>query len=97
MSFKVTIGTFGDDDTAEIKVDDRPVGWLERVHGERFKSASSYARVIGEHDRVVRDVLNAAFEQLKKHDVDSRKDAKLEVEAAFERAWTQLATKGAVL
>jgi hypothetical protein len=94
-TFKVTIGTFGDDDTAEIKVDGKAVGWLERVHGERFKSASSYARVqyVSHYTIVLTD--DAAFEQLRKHDVPSRKDAKLEVEAAFERAWTQLAAKGA--
>ena len=95
MSFKVSIGTFGDDDTAEIKVDGKVVGWLERVHGERFKSASSRARVqfVSHYTIVLTD--DAAFEQLRKHDVDTRKEAKAEVEAAFERAWTQLVTKDA--
>ncbi|HSX23232.1 MAG TPA: hypothetical protein VLE97_10715 [Gaiellaceae bacterium] len=95
MSFKVTIGTFGDDDTAPIKVDGRDVGWLERVRGERFKSATSYARVqyVSHYSIVLTD--DAADNQLRKHDVDSRKEAKLEVQAAFERAWTQIATKGA--
>ncbi len=84
--FKVTIGTFSDDDTAEIKVDGRAVGWLERVHGERFKSVTSYARVqyVSHYSIVLMD--DFADEQLRKHDVDSRKDAKLEVEYAFNRA-----------
>lgn len=92
MAFKVTIGKFGDDDTAEIKADGRTVGWLERVHGERFKSATSYARVsfVSHYSIVLTD--DAAEEQLKKHDVDSRGEAKLEVERAFRAAWDKLAT-----
>jgi hypothetical protein len=85
---KVAIGKFADDDTAPITVDGRDVGWLERVKGERFKSATSYARVqfVSHYSIMLTD--DAAFEQLKKHDVDSRGEAKLEVKAAFERALT---------
>ena len=93
MKFKVTIGKFGDDDTAEIAVDGRVVGWLERVHGERFKSVTSYARVpyVAHYSIVLTD--DFAFEQLRKHDVDSRAEAKLEVEQTFDRAWQQLVAK----
>ncbi len=45
FKFKVRIGTFGGDDAADITVDGRVVGWLERVHGERFASTMSPARV----------------------------------------------------
>ena len=91
MAFKVAIGTFGDDDTAEIKVDGRAVGWLERVRGERFKSASSRARVsfISHYAIVLMD--DAADDQLREHDVTSRAAAKIEVERAFQRAWDKLA------
>ncbi len=92
MTFKVTIGKFGGDDTAEIKVDGRAVGWLERVRGERFKSATSYARVsfVSHYTIVLTD--DAAYEQLREHDVKSRLAAKLEVERAFQRAWDKLAS-----
>ncbi len=64
------------------------------MHGERFKSATSYARVqyVSHYSIMLTD--DAAFEQLKKHDVASRAEAKLEVAGAFERAWGQLAAKG---
>lgn len=90
MTFQITIGKFGDDDTADIKVDGRVVGWLERVKGERFKSVTSRARVsfVSHYTIVLTDDL--AFDQLRKHDVDSRAEAKLEVACAFEQAWTQL-------
>ena len=93
MTFKVSIGTFGDDDSADIKVDGRVVGWLERVKGERFASASSRARVsfVSHYSIVLTD--DAADEQLKKHDVESRAEAKLEIARAFEQTWTQLITK----
>ena len=93
MAFEVKIGKFGEDDSANITVDGRLVGWLERVYGERFKSASSYARVqyVSHYSIMLTD--DAAFEQLKKHDVDSRGEAKLEVARAFESAWSQVATK----
>lgn len=93
MTFKVTIGKFGDDDTADIKVDGRSVGWLERVKSERFASATSRARIafVSHYSIMLTD--DFADEQLKKHDVDSRKEARLEVERAFELAWTQLVTK----
>ena len=93
MSFKVQIGKFGDDDSAAIKVDDRVVGWLERVKSERFASASSRARVsfVSHYSIMLTD--DAAYAQLRKHDVDTRAEAKLEVERAFESAWTQIATK----
>ena len=93
MAFKVQIGKFGDDDTAEIKVDGRVVGWLERVKGERFASVSSRARIsfVSHYTIVLTD--DAANAQLAKHDVDSRANAKLEVEQAFERAWVQLTAK----
>jgi hypothetical protein len=45
VTFQIKIGTFGDDDAADISVDGKIVGWLERVRGERFASASSRARV----------------------------------------------------
>lgn len=90
MTFKVTIGKFGDDDTAEIKVDGREVGWLERVHGERFKSASSRARVsfVSHYSIVLTD--DFADNQLKNHDVGTRAEAMVEVSRAFEAAWVQL-------
>ena len=40
MKFKVKIGAFGKDDAADIMVDGRVVGWLERVHGERLASVT---------------------------------------------------------
>lgn len=90
MTFKVTIGKFGDDDTAPILVDGHEAGWLERVRGERFKSATSYARVsfVSHYSIMLKD--DAADEQLRKHDVDSRTEAKLEIARAYERAWAQL-------
>ena len=93
MTFKVSIGTFGDDDSADIKVDGRVVGWLERVKSERFASATSRARVsfVSHYSIMLTD--DAADDQLAKHDVDSRAEAKLEVERAFEQAWAQLMTK----
>lgn len=91
MTFKVTIGTFGDDDSADIKVDGRVVGWLERVKSERFASATSRARVsfVAHYSIMLTD--DAADDQLQKSDVASRGEAKLEVERAFERAWQKLA------
>jgi hypothetical protein len=93
-AFKVTIGKFGDDDSADIYVDGKNVGWLERVHGERFKSATSYARVqyVSHYSIMLTD--DAADAQLRKHDVDSRGEAKKEIAAAFERAWEELAKRG---
>jgi hypothetical protein len=90
VTFKIQIGKFGDDDTAEIKVDGRVVGWLERVHGERFASATSRARVsfVSHYSIVLTD--DFADNHLQKHDVDSRADAKLEVERTFDRAWQKL-------
>ena len=89
-TFKVTIGAFGADDSADIKVDGRVVGWLERVHGERFASATSRTRVsfVSHYSIMLTD--DAADGQLKKHDVASRAEAKLEVERAFEQAWEKL-------
>lgn len=91
MAFKVKIGTFGDDDTAEIRVDGREVGWLERVRGERFASASSRARVsfVSHYTIVLTD--DAADDQLTKHDVASRGEAKIEVERAFDAWWAKIA------
>lgn len=90
MSFQVKIGKFDDDDSADITVDGRVVGWLERVHGERFASASSRARVsfVSHYSIMLTD--DAADEQLRKHDVDSRAEAKQEIAAAFERAWLKV-------
>lgn len=90
MSFKVQIGKFGDDDSADITVNGRVVGWLERVKSERFKSATSRARVefVSHYSIMLTD--DAADEQLRKHDVDSRAEAKAEIQSAFERAWAQL-------
>ena len=95
MSFKVSIGKFGDDDAADIKVDGRVVGWLERVKSERFASASSRARVsfVSHYSIVLTD--DFADERLKKHDVDSRAEAKLQVARAFEAAWAQLTQRSA--
>ena len=92
-TFKVTISTFGDDDSADIKVDGRVVGWLERMKSERFASATSRARVsfVSHYSIMLTD--DAADTQLKKHDVNSRTEAKLEVEHAFERAWVKLASE----
>jgi hypothetical protein len=86
MKLYVTIGKFGEDDTADIKVDDHVVGWLERVRGERFASASSRARVsyVSHYSIVLTD--DAADDQLKKHDVASRAEARLEVERAVAAA-----------
>lgn len=91
MTFQVKIGKFGGDDSADITVDGRVVGWLERVRGERFASASSRARVsfVSHYSIMLTD--DAAADQLQKHDVDSRGEAKLEVARAFERAWEKLA------
>jgi hypothetical protein len=88
MSFQVKIGKFSDDDAADISVDGRVVGWLERVKSERFASASSRARVafVSHYSIVLTD--DAVDTQLRKHDVDSRAEAKLEVVRAFERAWS---------
>lgn len=93
MTFKVSIGKFGDDDSADITVDGKSVGWLERVHGERFASASSRARVsfVSHYSIMLTD--DFADAQLRKHDFNSRKEAKLEVALAFERAWSQLTAK----
>ena len=93
MTFKVSIGTFGNDDSADIKVDGRVVGWLERVKSERFASASSRARVsfVSHYSIMLTD--DFADKQLKKRDVESRAKAKLEIVRAFEQAWTQLITK----
>lgn len=95
MTFKVTISKFSDDDSADITVDGRNVGWLERVKSERFASVTSRARVsfVSHYSIMLTD--DAADAQLKKHDVDSRKEAKLEISRAFEQAWAQLCLKGA--
>jgi len=94
VKFQVKIGKFSDDDAADITVDGRVVGWLERVRGERFKSASSRERVsyISHYSITLTD--DAADDQLAKPDVDSRAEAKLEVERAFERTWSELTAKG---
>ena len=90
---KVKIGKLGDDDSADISIDGRVVGWLERVRGERFKSATSYARVsfVSHYSIVLTD--DAADAQLKKHDVDTRAEAKLEVAIAYERSTPNTAKK----
>lgn len=93
MTFKVTIGKFGEDDSADIKVDGRVVGWLERVKDERFTSASSRARVSFVSHYTIMLTDDAADAQLRKHDIDARADAKLEVARAFERAWEKLAAE----
>jgi hypothetical protein len=94
VKFQGKIGKFSDDDAADITVDGRVVGWLERVRGERFKSVSSRERVsyIACYSITLTD--DAVDAALTKYDVDSRAEAKLEVERAFERAWSELTTKG---
>jgi hypothetical protein len=91
MTFQVRIGKFGDDDSADISVDGRVVGWLERVRSERFASASSRERVsfVSHYSITLTD--DFADNQLRKQDVDSRAAAKLEIAGAFERAWEKLA------
>jgi hypothetical protein len=42
---KTKLGKFGSDDTAPITRDGAEIGYVERVYGERFASASSRARV----------------------------------------------------
>ena len=93
MTFQVKINKFGDDDAADIAVDGRVVGWLERVHGERFASASSRARVtfVSHYTIVLTD--DATNGKLRKHDVATRAEAKLEVARAHEAAWGVLAAK----
>lgn len=86
MTFEVKIGTFGDDNTAQITIGGREVGWLERVYGERFASASSRARVPFVEHYSVMLTDEAPDAQLGKHTVASRAEAKREVAWAFERA-----------
>jgi hypothetical protein len=92
-TFDVKIGTFGEDDSADIAVDGRVVGWLERARSERFASASSRARVsfVSHYSIMLTD--DFADEQLRKHEFASRAEAKLEVERAFEQAWEQIAER----
>jgi len=90
VRFKVTIGMFGDDDSADIKVDGRVVGWLERVKSERFASATSRARVSFVSHYTIMLTDDAADAQLRKHDVGTRAEATVEVSRAFERAWEKL-------
>lgn len=86
----VKIGKF-DDDAADIWVGDRVVGWLERVHGERFKSVTSYARVsFVSHYTIMLtdDALDEALTAVlgtEVHDVDSRGTAAKAVRSAAER------------
>lgn len=96
--FKVTIGTF-DDDAADILVDGKIVGWLDRVYGERFRGASSYARSrhVDHYSIVLTD--DPANEQLAKHgreDVKSRAEARAEIQRAFERALLHEITTAAI-
>jgi uncharacterized CHY-type Zn-finger protein len=93
MTFKVTIGKFGEDDSADIKVDERVVGWLERVKDERFASASSRVRVSFVSHYTIMLTDDAADTQLRKHDVVSCAEAKDQVEHAFERAWEKLVSE----
>lgn len=83
---KIKFGSFNDD-TAEILLDGVDIGYLERVKGERFASASSRARVTYvSHYTIVlsNDVLDA---QLRNNgDVDSKDDAKLEIARAIDAA-----------
>lgn len=97
MKFRVKITPFQDDDTADIYVDGRKVGWLERVYGERFKSATSYARVqyVSHYSITLTD--DGADEQLRKesdYDHNSRADAKQAVARAFERWWDAVSKAG---
>ena len=95
MAFKVQIGKFSSDDSADITVDGKNVGWLERVKSERFASASSRARVsfVSHYSIMLTD--DGADDHLKKHDVDSRAEAKTEIERAFEAWWASKAAQGA--
>lgn len=94
MKFRVKITPFQDDDAADIYVDGRKVGWLERVYGERFKSATSYARVqyVSHYSITLTD--DGASEHLRNHDVDTRGDARLEVERAFTGWWDAVSKAG---
>lgn len=89
--FQAKIGKFDAEDSADITVNARMVGWLERVRDERFASASSRVRVAFVSHYTIMLTDDAADAQLAKHDVASRAEAKLEVERAFERAWEKLA------
>lgn len=95
LTSQVKISKFGDDDSADVTVDGHVVGWLERVHGERFLSASSRAVVsfVSHYEISLTD--DAADAQLRKHVFMSRMEAKLEVARAYEAARGQLAKEHA--
>ena len=69
------------------------VGWLERVRDERFASASSRARVSFVSHYTIMLTDDAADDQIGKHDVASRAEAKIEVAGAFDRWWLALTAK----
>jgi hypothetical protein len=84
-----------DDDAADISIDGRVVGWLERVKGERFRSASSRARVsFVSHYTIMLtdDTLDAALNDVlgtTAHDVPSRSAAIIAVRDAATKATRQ--------
>lgn len=90
-TFKITLGTFGDDDSADIMMDGHVIGWLERVKGERFASASSRTRASFITHYSITLMADLADALLTKHDVPSRAEAKLEVARTLEKAWIQQA------
>lgn len=84
----ITVGKF-EDDAADIMLDGKAIGWIERVKGERFRSATSYARVsfVSHYEvNLTDDALNEKLTEALKSDVhhfDSKADAVKAVRALF--------------
>lgn len=81
----ITIGKF-EDDAADIMLDGKVIGWLERVKGERFASASSRARVSFVDHYTINLTDDAHDAALKSSDVASKADAKAAIELALANA-----------
>lgn len=82
----IKIGRF-EDDAANITIDGKVAGWLERVKGERFKSASSRARVSyveGYSIMLTDDALDAQL-RASESDVASKGEAIAAIRAALGR------------